>query len=107
MSLEKINDPYLGGHSQLNCSDKTATEIEEEVKILLKDKYQEAKKLLGENRDKLDKIARFLYEKETITGKQFMEIYHKCDEPEEIETEDTKQQENTEISDESNENTEV
>ena len=107
MSLEKINDPYLGGHSQLNCSDKTATEIEEEVKILLKDKYQEAKKLLGENRDKLDKIARFLYEKETITGKQFMEIYHKCDEPEEIETEDTKQQENTEISDESNENTDV
>ena len=107
MSLEKINDPYLGGHSQLNCSDKTATEIEEEVKILLKDKYQEAKKLLGENRDKLDKIAKFLYEKETITGKQFMEIYHKCDEPEEIETEDTAQQENTEISDETNENTEV
>ena len=82
MSLEKINDPYLGRHSQLNCSDKTATEIEEEVKILLKEKYEEAKKLLRENRDKLDRIAKFLYEKETITGKQFMEIYHKCDEPE-------------------------
>lgn len=82
MSLEQISDPYLGGHSQLNCSDKTATEIEEEVKILLKQKYEEAKKLLQENRDKLYKIAKFLYEKETITGKQFMDIYHKCDEPE-------------------------
>ena len=82
MSLEQISDPYLGGHSQLNCSDKTATEIEEEVKILLKQKYEEAKKLLQENRDKLDKIAKFLYEKEKITGKQFMDIYHKCDEPE-------------------------
>ena len=82
MSLEQISDPYLGGHSQLNCSDKTATEIEEEVKTLIKQKYEEAKKLLQENRDKLDKIAKFLYEKETITGKQFMDIYHKCDEPE-------------------------
>ena len=82
MSLEQISDPYLGGHSQLNCSDKTATEIEEEVKTLLKQKYEEAKKLLQENRDKLDKIAKLLYEKETITGKQFMDIYHKCDEPE-------------------------
>lgn len=82
MSLEQISDPYLGGHSQLNCSDKTATEIEEEVKTLLKQKYEEAKKLLQKNRDKLDKIAKFLYEKETITGKQFMDIYHKCDEPE-------------------------
>ena len=45
--------------------------------------YEEAKKLLRANRDKLDRIAKFLYEKETITGKQFMEIYHKCDEPEE------------------------
>jgi cell division protease FtsH len=83
MSLERIQDPYLGHHSQLNCSDKTATEIEEEVKILLKEKYEEAKKLLRENRDKLDKIAEFLYEKETITGKEFMDIYRKCDEAQE------------------------
>ena len=80
MSLERIEDPYLGRRSQLNCSDKTATEIEEEVKVLLKEKYEEAKKLLGENRDKLDKIAEFLYKKETITGKEFMDIYRKCDE---------------------------
>ena len=101
MSLEKINDPYLGRHSQLNCSDKTATEIEEEVKILLKEKYEEAKKLLRENRYKLDRIAKFLYEKETITGKQFMEIYHKCDEPEEEQesgSQENDSQENVETS---------
>ena len=81
MSLERVEDPYLGRRAQLNCSDKTATEIEEEVKILLKEKYEEAKQLLRDNRDKLDKIAEFLYNKETITGKEFMEIYRKCDEP--------------------------
>ena len=79
MSLERIEDPYLGRRSQLNCSDKTATEIEQEVKELLKDKYEEAKRLLRENRDKLDKIAEFLYEKETITGKEFMDIYRQCE----------------------------
>lgn len=78
MSLERIEDPYLGRHSQLNCSDKTATQIEEEVKVLLKEKYEEAKQLLRDNRDKLDKIAEFLYKKETITGKEFMEIYRQC-----------------------------
>ena len=81
MSLERVEDPYLGRRAQLNCSDKTATEIEEEVKILLKEKYEEAKQLLRDSRDKLDKIAEFLYNKETITGKEFMEIYRKCDEP--------------------------
>ncbi len=83
MSLERIEDPYLGRHSQLNCSDKTATEIEQEVKLLLKEKYEEAKKLLSDNRDKLDKIAEFLFEKETITGKEFMDIFHKCNEEDE------------------------
>lgn len=91
MSLEKINDPYLGKNSQLNCSDKTATEIEEEVKILLKEKYEEAKKLLQENRDKLDKIAGFLYEKETITGKEFMELYKQCDEEDGVSSEETQE----------------
>lgn len=87
MSLEKISDPYLGGHSQLNCSDKTATEIEDEVKILLKEKYETAKQLLQENRDKLDKIAEFLYDKETITGKEFMEIFNQCGQEEKVENE--------------------
>ncbi len=76
MSLEQITDPYLGRNSRLNCSDKTATEIEEEVKLLLKERYEDAKKLLNENREKLDKIADYLYDKETITGKQFMDIFN-------------------------------
>ena len=60
MSLEQVENPYLGNRTTLNCSDKTATEIEEEVKILLKEKYEEAKNLLRNNRTKLDKIAKFL-----------------------------------------------
>ena len=78
MSLEQVENQYLGRSTSLNCSEKTASEIEEEIKILLKEKYEEAKRILTENRDKLDKIAEYLYEKETITGKQFMEIYHQC-----------------------------
>ena len=80
MSLEKVENPYLSRNTQLNCSDKTATQIEEEVKELLKMRYEDAKKLLSENRDKLDRIAEFLYEKETITGKQFMEIFNEGEE---------------------------
>ncbi|MBQ2642847.1 MAG: ATP-dependent zinc metalloprotease FtsH [Eubacterium sp.] len=76
ISLEQIEDPYLGGHTKLNCSDAMAKEIEEEARKLLKDSYNEAKKLLEKNRAKLDQIAEFLYEKETITGAQFMEIFH-------------------------------
>ena len=78
MSLEQVENQYLGRSTSLNCSEKTASQIEEEIKILLKEKYEEAKRILTENRDKLDKIAEYLYEKETITGKQFMEIYHQC-----------------------------
>ena len=78
MSLEQVENQYLGRSTSLNCSEKTASQIEEEIKILLKEKYDEAKRILTENRDKLDKIAEYLYEKETITGKQFMEIYHQC-----------------------------
>ena len=78
MSLETVENPYLYNRSTLNCSDKTATEIEEEVKNLLKERYQEAKQMLIDNRETLDEIAKFLYEKETITGKQFMEIFRKC-----------------------------
>ncbi len=99
MSLEEISDPYLGRNKKLNCSDKTATEIEEEVKKLLAVRYDDAKKLLNENRDKLDKIAEYLYEKETITGKEFMDIFHLDDRKEEMENnitseEETEQKEN-------------
>jgi len=77
MSLESIQDPYLGAHSQLNCSQDTAAVVEQEVQKLLSEKYEEAKKMLEANRDALDEIASFLFEKETITGKQFMEIFNK------------------------------
>lgn len=100
MSLEEIADPYLGRNKKLNCSDKTATEIEDEVKKLLAVRYDDAKKLLNENRDKLDKIAEYLYEKETITGKEFMDIFHLDDRKEEMEnnitSEDETEQEDNE-----------
>ena len=77
MSLETVESKYLDGSARLNCSDETAAMIDDEIKELLKECFAEAKKLLSENRDVLDEIAKYLYEKETITGKQFMEIYRK------------------------------
>ena len=77
MSLETVESKYLDGSARLNCSDETAAIIDEEVKKLLKECFDEAKKLLSENRDVLDEIAKFLYEKETITGKEFMQIFRK------------------------------
>ena len=62
----------------LNCGDSTATEIDHEVMKLLKKSYDEAKRLLSENREVMDKIAAFLIEKETITGKEFMKIFHEA-----------------------------
>lgn len=91
MGLESRENQYLNGRTILNCSDVTAAEIDQEVMIILKDSYEEAKRLLLENRDALDKIADFLIEKETITGKEFMKIYRKVKglpEPEEIPAQD-------------------
>ena len=76
MSLEKNEDTYLTGRTSLNCSDQTAAKIDMEVNALLKGCYERAIKLLSENKDVLAKIADYLYEKETITGAQFMEIYN-------------------------------
>ena len=94
MSLEKVEDSYLAGRTVLNCSDETAAQIDREVKALLKECFERAKALLIENRDVLAKIADYLYEKETITGKQFMEIYNEIKgiKPEE-KTEDTSKDE--------------
>lgn len=75
MGLESIQNKYLDGRAVLNCGDATAAEIDEEVMKMLKGAYAEAKRLLGENREALDKIAAFLIEKETITGKEFMKIF--------------------------------
>ena len=76
MSLESVENPYLDGRTVMNCGDATAGEVDKEVMKLLKVCFEKAKLLLIENRDILDKIAAFLYEKETITGKEFMKIFH-------------------------------
>ena len=75
MGLESVQNKYLDGRAVLNCGDPTAAEIDEEVMKMLKSAYAEAKHLLSENREALDRIAAFLIEKETITGKEFMKIF--------------------------------
>ena len=75
IGLESIQNRYLDGRPVSNCGQQTASEIDEEVMKMLKDAYEEAKQLLRNHRQALDKIAAFLIEKETITGKEFMEIF--------------------------------
>ncbi|MBP3617778.1 MAG: ATP-dependent zinc metalloprotease FtsH [Lachnospiraceae bacterium] len=75
MGLESVQNRYLDGRPVQNCADATAALIDNEVMELLKECYDKAYKMLSENRDVLDKIAEFLFEKETITGKEFMKIY--------------------------------
>ena len=75
MGLATQENQYLTGRTVLNCGDATAAEVDQEVMKILKDSYEEAKRLLSENRDVMDKIAEFLIEKETITGKEFMKIF--------------------------------
>lgn len=84
MSLESVENKYLDGRTVLNCSDVTAAEIDTEVKELLKSCFEEAKSLLAANREILDKIAEFLFEEETITGKQFMEIFNQVKNPQTV-----------------------
>ena len=76
MGLASEESQYLEGRMVLNCGDNTATEIDQEVMKLLKVSYDKAKELLGENREALDKIAAFLIQEETITGKEFMKIFN-------------------------------
>ena len=75
MGLESVQNRYLDGRPVQNCADATAALIDNEVMELLKECYDKAYQMLSENRDVLDKIAEFLFEKETITGKEFMKIY--------------------------------
>ena len=77
MGLAAQQSKYLDGRAVLECGDDTATEVDHEVMDLLHRSYEEAKRLLTENRDVMDKIAEFLIEKETITGKEFMKIFRK------------------------------
>ncbi|NBK92567.1 ATP-dependent metallopeptidase FtsH/Yme1/Tma family protein [bacterium 1XD21-13] len=90
MGLETRENEYLTGRTVMNCGDATAAEVDQEVMKILKDSYEEAKRLLSENRDAMDKIAEFLIQKETITGKEFMKLFREAKgipEPEEEETE--------------------
>ena len=75
MGLATIENEYLGGGARLSCSDVTAADVDTEVMQILKECYEEAKQLLSENRELMDKLAAHLIEKETITGKEFMKIY--------------------------------
>ena len=76
MGLESIENKYLDGRAVLNCSDVTAADIDGEVKEMLDEAHKEALRLLSENREALDQIAAFLIKKETITGAEFMKIFH-------------------------------
>lgn len=89
IGLESVQNRYLDGRPVMNCGEATASEIDQEVMKMLKGAYAEAKRLLSEHRDTMDQIAEFLIREETITGKEFMKIFRKCEgipEPEEDET---------------------
>ena len=75
IKLESVEDRYLSGRMVMECADETAAGVDEEVMRILSEAYEEAKRLLNENRDLLDRLAAYLLEKESITGKQFMEIF--------------------------------
>ena len=75
MGLESQENHYLTGRTVLNCGDATAADIDQEVMKILKNAYDEAIRLLSDDREAMDKIAAFLIEKETITGKEFMKIF--------------------------------
>ena len=75
MSLASVENQYLDGRAALNCGEQTASQIDQEVLQMINHSYEEAKRLLNENREVLDKIAEYLYEHETITGKEFMKIF--------------------------------
>lgn len=78
MGLATQQDQYLTGRTVMNCGEATAAAVDDEVMEILKRSYEEAKRLLSENREIMDQIAEFLIEKETITGKEFMQIFRKC-----------------------------
>ena len=75
VALETVESQYLDGRSVMNCSEETAAKVDEAIRRVMKECYEKAKAMLSENREILDRAAQFLIEKETITGKQFMEIF--------------------------------
>ncbi len=77
VALETVQNQYLGGDTSLACSAETAAKIDQQVVELVKRQHEKASQILSENRKKLDELAQYLYEKETITGDEFMEILNK------------------------------
>ena len=82
VAMETVNNKYLGGDASLACSDGTASTIDQKVVALVKQQHDKAKQLLTEHKADLDRIAQFLYQKETITGEEFMEILEKKEDSE-------------------------
>ena len=74
VALETVNNAYLGGDASLACSERTAATVDDKVVEVVKQQHEKAKQMLIENRGKLDEIAKYLYEKETIAGEEFMRI---------------------------------
>lgn len=74
VAMETVHNQYLGGDASLICSEDTQKEIDRKVVELVRKQHEKARKILEDNRAKLDELAGFLYEKETITGDEFMEI---------------------------------
>ena len=79
VAMETVTNQYLGGDSSLACASDTQKRIDEKVVELVKAQHEKARKILTDNRSKLDKLAQFLYEKETITGEEFMHILKEGD----------------------------
>ena len=77
VALETVSNQYLGGDASLACSADTQNEIDRKVVELVKRQHEKASKILADNRAKLDELAKYLYEKETITGEEFMSILDK------------------------------
>ena len=82
VAMETVNNQYLGGDTSLACSADTQNQIDKKVVELVKTQHEKARKILSENRQKLDELSHFLYEKETITGEEFMEILNRPEQPE-------------------------
>ena len=78
VALETVNNQYLGGDTSLSCSAQTQAEVDRQVMALVKRQHEKAAQLLQENRKKLDELAKYLYEKETITGEEFMSILNQA-----------------------------
>ena len=74
VAMETVSNQYLGGEAASSCSSETQTKIDEEIVEVVKKQYDKAMNILKENKQKLDELAKFLYEKETITGDEFMNI---------------------------------